>query len=156
MAANAVGSVKLPGYESVTVDNRTGLAELTQDIERGQCDVRKYRTMIIMLGRYDVLRERDSHMVLHRFIDAVRPLVSATRIVLTGPFPNGNEGFEMVRAIERTYGEWREELRNIRNVGFADVLYGFYENERVITDYVGRNGITNEGLLSLSAGLPGL
>ena len=156
VAPNAVGSLRIPGYESVITDNRTGLAEFTQDIISGRFMVNKYRKIIVMLGRYDILCNRDGRVVLEHFLSTLQGQgLGETEVLLTGPVPRCHDREYLLQDFRELFKGWKNRLATVSQVHVTDVMLGFCYHGQVIPDYINAHGFTTGGVRQFLDGIPG-
>ena len=58
VAPTAVGDCGNKEFQTMVVDNRTGLHEFTRDIQHRMFNVHDFSVVIVLLGRYDLLCDR--------------------------------------------------------------------------------------------------
>ena len=94
------------------VDNKRGLAELTRDIELQFFRPEKYKTVVVMLGRYDILCNRNMELVLQRFLENIKTFSEkGIWFILTGPFPRAHDSRWLVQDCLSAGKTWERRLR---------------------------------------------
>ena len=111
VAPNAAGSIKIPGFTAMVVDNRMGIMEWLTDVRKGVFTPGEFHTVLLMLGRYDVLCNRSATAVLERWLEVTQEAREAgTRFILTGPVPRAHDKPYLIKDFESVWQCWKAGL----------------------------------------------
>ena len=99
----------------MVVDRFTGYAQLSRDIYRGQLNILKYKLIVVLCGRSDVLdREVKLERVVQSFVRAVQAINRTATILLSSPLPRADDDERMVRRLHGLGNKIRQQCDSHR------------------------------------------
>ena len=88
---STTGGFELPGFQQMVVDSRTGLRTMAMDISSGRLDLSNTKTLMLLVGRADVLNGEEMSRVLEQLQQALNDVKYSGDVVLVGPIPAAHD-----------------------------------------------------------------
>ena len=142
---DAFRDLNIRGFQQVVVDEKVGLQDLTRDVHRRRIEVGRVTSMLVMVGRADVMFGESVVVFLGGFLEALEGKGFTGKLTVTGPLPKFSDGEQLCKrlAIER------EAVFNyaVTHKRFAYSHMGevLCISNRVIPELLNARGLTNEG-----------
>ena len=137
----------------MAVDDRTGLAEVTSDIQRGSMVLHDVSTLLLLVGRADVSHQVDTMRVLDGLTDALYGARYRGKVVVTGALPAATDDREMCAKFKQQWRLMESHLRNNCLVHFSDAASIMCDSGGVIQQLISPTGLTLDGIRELRDGL---
>ena len=142
---DAVANFQIDGFRVVVMDRNEGLKEVTTDIHRAVLKLGRYKQVICVLGRSDVLRNRNFKTVLNKFVHVVVTFGKNTDVVITGPLPGFWDNKFQARDILEAAVVVKRRISNVPGFSFCDAAAWFADRNGIVNRLLCENGVTTEG-----------
>ena len=142
---NLAQGVSLPLFRVVVMDPHTTIKQITDDIHQGIFKINRYREVVIMLGRQDVISKRNYKTALNKLVHALCTFGTHTNFVLTGPLPAFWDNKCIIRDLLHAAVVTKNRINNLPGFRFCDASAWFADRHGVKERYMGPHGITNHG-----------
>ena len=153
VAPDGIGNLKVRGIDTLVVDNKTGIWELTTDLKNARMKVSSRDVLLFTNMRADVLANRDITGVLERLRQVVSLMVEKPRTWITGPFPRLHDTPRRsgeFRNIARRAEEWIQQQSTLQWSNCYKAFIEVHESHTLIDS----KGLTANGFSELNRALP--
>ena len=151
VAPDFVGNCSIRGARTVVVDNRTSIADICKDIEKGRMG--GYRKITLLVARADFVQRQDVSVVLERLKQVVKKAEDLMSVSVTGPIPRHHDKEDMCVEFRRVCREMRKWCEDCDVVHYLDLSEMFYAKEGVAPFLIGHNGLTRDGVREIELAL---
>ena len=135
----------LPGFRMVIMDTQVTLKQVTDDIHKAIFKISKYHQVVILLGRQDVIQQRNYKKVLNKLVHALCTFGRNTSFILLGPLPAPWDSKFIVRDLMQAAVITKRRIRNLPGFKFCDASAWFVDRDGLKPQYMTDAGLTNEG-----------
>ena len=153
MVSDAYRHVLLQGFNQVAVDNRTGLMDIVRDVEKGLMVLQGVDTLLLLIGRADVIEGHDVQCVLERMEQVLRSCGFQGRAVLTGPLPAPQDGRRACRKLARERQRVKQTLSTNPMMHYSDAGEILSDEFGIVPQLLNKDGLTLDGRRELSQAL---
>ena len=128
-------SLRIPQHSTMVVDHKTGIREITTDIHRGRIRLGQLDSLVLLVGRADIVRGHDIGKNVDRFVKAVELFGSNTRVLLAGPIPRPRDHIKFIRSIQDSSLFLREKLLTNPHVEYRSAILQLYNQNGMVSLY---------------------
>ena len=137
----------------MVVDSRTSLREISKDIANQMMVLHHVSTLLLLVGRADILNNEDMLWVLDGLIQAVNKVEYKGAVVVAGPLPTASDQPWLCKEMKQHRRSFKKFLQEVPNVHFCDAGDVLFDEKGVIQQLLDWNGLTLDGKRELSAEL---
>ena len=151
---DAYRHLTIPGFQQVVVDNKTGLSDITHDIERGQTMVQFTKKILLLVGRADMLTSTDNIIVvLEWLIQAFKGAQYEGHVIIKGLMPAAYDKRSTCQDFDRIYVQIKNFLKTQPRVHFSNAAQVLMDQCGVIRELLDLKGLTLDGVRELQLAL---
>ena len=130
------------GCDVVRGDTDYGIFELNEELRSGTLRIGTHKTLIVMLGRADVVQGRRWLKATHRLLDTCSTFGLDTLVILGGPVPMAGDGKHLLELMS----DFRCSLRAIAEehpgVMVLRTVEHFTDHRGIRREFVNHDGLT--------------
>ena len=129
------------------------MEQSADDIGRGVMELASVSTLLLLVGRADVLNNEDTTWVLDRLQRNLEQVQYQGNVVLTGPLPLAHDRRMMCQDFKEQHQIMREHLSVCKRIHYTDAGLVMFDDRGIIPQLMDENGLTLDGQRELSEGL---
>ena len=134
----------LPQFRMAVMEKDITLKQVTDDIHKGIFKISKYDTVIVSIGRQDVVHRRNYKSALNKLIHALCTFGRNTSFVMTGPLPGPWDNRYVIRDLLHAAVITKRRINNLPGFKFCDVTSWFADRDGIKQQFIDHNGLTRQ------------
>ena len=145
--------ILLREFRQVVVDNKTGIAQIVKDIATGMMSLATVSTLLLLVGRADVLNNSNLEVVLEELSEVLQGAGYEGKVVIAGPLPAPHDKRWICNEMREERLKIKRVLQAKPNIHFCDAGDAFMDQFGVVPQLLDRSGLTLDGKRELALAL---